>query len=352
MKNKIYFDQEVLKKLEEILFQNLQDLLVALGIEFRYAGKMLVGRCPVHDGDNSNAWNLYTEELENGLKGNWICRTQHCEKEYKDNLLGLIRGAKGFGKNWFKAVDWATNFLGVSLHDIKSDKTIVIINKEWSVDNYLNREPKVQEGIFTRATIRKRLDIPCEYYIQRGYSNHILDKYDVGLCVDQEKRFKNRAVVPVYNDEYTYAIGLTARATWKNPQHKWIHNKGFRANHCLYNYWFAKDSIFETKQVVLVEGPGDVWKLEENDIHNSVAMFGTELSEEQMVILERSGALDIIVLTDNDEAGINSAKKIKEKCDRIFRLYFPKIKTDVGDMNTDEITKDVEPILNKAIGVV
>ena len=57
-------------------------------------------------------------------------------------------------------------------------------------------------------------------------------------------------------------------------------------------------------------------------------------------------------MTDNDEAGINSAKNIKKKCGRIFRMYFPKIKTDVGDMNTDDITKDVEPILNKAMSII
>ena len=346
----LYFDQEVLRKIQELLFQNLNDMLLALKIEFRYSGKMIVGNCPVHEGDNSTAWNLYIEELENGLKGNWICRSQHCEKECKDNLLGLIRGVKQFGKNWFKTVDWATEFLGIPIEQIKNDDSIVVIKKDWSVDAYLDREPQKQEGIFPRSLIRQRLKIPCNYYIGRGYSKSILDKYDVGLS--SNGRFKGRAVVPIYNDEYTHAIGLTGRATWQDPKNKWIHTSGFRANHCLYNFWFAKEDIYKSKQVILVEGPGDVWKLEENGIHNSVAMFGTELSEEQMVILERSGALNIIVMTDNDKAGILSAQKIKEKCGRIFRLYFPKIKTDVGDMNTDDITKDIEPILNKAVSVI
>ena len=63
----LYFDQEVLRKIQELLFQNLNDMLLALKIEFRYSGKMIVGNCPVHEGDNSTAWNLYIEELENGF---------------------------------------------------------------------------------------------------------------------------------------------------------------------------------------------------------------------------------------------------------------------------------------------
>ena len=67
-----------------------------------------------------------------------------------------------------------------------------------------------------------------------------------------------------------------------------------------------------------------------------------------MTILERSGASSIIVMTDNDEAGIMAAKKIHERCKRLFRVYFPKISaSDIGDMDADDITHDIKPIIDK-----
>jgi DNA primase len=201
----------------------------------------------------------------------------------------------------------------------------------------------------SRNEVRGRLEIPCKYYMDRGYSSEVLDKYDVGLCSTKGKRMYKRAVVPVYNNEYTHAVGFTGRATFEDHKYKWVHNTGFLANDHLYNYWFAKEHIVESGCVVLVEGPGDVWRLEENGIHISVAMFGTDLSDQQMSLLYGSGANSVVVLTDNDEAGRKSALKINDKCKRLFRMFFPKLSTsDVGELGSDEITSDIKPILDQA----
>ena len=104
--------------------------------------------------------------------------------------------------------------------------------------------------------------------------------------------------------------------------------------------------------IILVESPGNVWRLEEEGIHNSVAIFGTTLNDEQKYLIDSSGALTIILIMDNDDAGQEAAEKIIKQCNRTYRVYNIKVGSDVADMNTNEITEDILPIINKAKGIL
>ena len=101
---------------------------------------------------------------------------------------------------------------------------------------------------------------------------------------------------------------------------------------------------------IIVESPGNVWRLEENGIHNSVAIFGSSMSDRQKVLLDSSGAINLVVLTDNDEAGKKAADQIKQKCQNTYKIYIPTIsKGDIGEMNSDEIDNEIKPLLEKMI---
>ena len=116
----------------------------------------------------------------------------------------------------------------------------------------------------------------------------------------------------------------------------------------MYNFWFAKEHILETGSVILVESPGNVWKLEENGIHNSVGLFGCSLSDRQKLILDSSGAMNIIILTDNDDAGKKAAEQIQNKCSKTYNILIPKIlKNDIGEMTSDEITIQIKNYLEQ-----
>ena len=99
---------------------------------------------------------------------------------------------------------------------------------------------------------------------------------------------------------------------------------------------------------MVVESPGNVWRLEESGIHNSVAIFGAHMSANQKKIIDSSGAFSIVCLLDNDEAGIKGAKKIYEECSQMYRLYFPKFNSnDIADMNIDIVTSDIKPLISQ-----
>jgi len=358
-----------------ICSQNIELLLDGLAISYKQSGSKYYGRCPIHEGaDNIAAWNLYPN-IDNTEIPIWKCRTHNCHKEFKQTIFGLVQGVLSKDRHvplsFSDSIQWVCHFLGVDINAIKT--TAGDISKKSFINNVnnLNKKVIIKQGGPSREEIRKRLIIPAEYYLKRGFSQHLLDKYDIGLCFDISKTLHNHIIVPVYDNDYKYMVGAAGRKRYEKclkcksyhsptnacpakptwiEQSKWINSPGFDARNHFFNYWFAKESIKQTGIAVLVEGPPDVIKLVEHGIHNVIGIFGTDLTEEQKLILETSGAFSLVVLLDNDEPGFKAAKIIKEQLGRLYRLYFPKLSVkDPGEMNSDMITNDIKSLLDKLL---
>jgi hypothetical protein len=77
-------------------------------------------------------------------------------------------------------------------------------------------------------------------------------------------------------------------------------------------------------------------------------MFGTTLSDGQKDILDMMGAMSLIIMTDNDDAGRKGAINTLNKCQRTYRVYIPNFTgSDVGDISLDSITSDIKPLIEK-----
>lgn len=372
-------DQAKLKIVCDDICDNIDLLLESFDIEYRSNGKMVTMACPIHGGDNISAVNLYPEGET--YRGNWKCRTHGCDKVFKGSVLGFVRGILSHRKHgWMKdgdttctfneALDFALKFIKKDLSNIKISKSERDKKAFTNVINYVSKasqETAQTAQMPTREQVRKSLSIPAQYYIDRGYSESILNKYDIGLCDKPQKEMYNRIIVPIYNNDYTHMIGCSGRSIFEKCQKcssyhdpknscpsnektwlfsKWKHSTDFKSQNSLYNFWFAKEHITKSSTVILVESPGNVWRLEENNIHNSVAIFGSSLSDRQKIILDSSGAMTIIVLTDNDEAGHKAAEQIKNKCQNTYRIFVPKIsKPDVGEMTSQEIEVEIKQFI-------
>lgn len=372
------YNQHQLKVICDKLCDNIDNLLLFLNVhELKYNGKMLVGQCPIHEGDNKSAFNLYPEG--ESYRGNWKCRTHNCEKHFQGSIIGFIRGVLSKQKlGWSKegdeilsfkdTISFIESFLGNDISKIKISKREIEKKNFTSIVKYIsgNTEDANQSRI-SRQMVRQSLRIPSKYFIDRGFDSQILNDYDVGLCDKPEKEMFNRAVVPIYDYDYKFVVGCSGRSVfskcdkcscyhnqtedcpsaedkWKYP--KWKHNKDFKSQNYLYNLWKAKDHILESNKVILVESPGNVWKLEEAGIHNSVAIFGSSLSDRQKMLLDGSGAMTIIVIMDNDEAGKKAAISIHNKCKHTYNVITVNIsKPDIAEMTLDEITKEIKPKL-------
>jgi DNA primase len=79
-------------------------------------------------------------------------------------------------------------------------------------------------------------------------------------------------------------------------------------------------------------------------------MFGSSLSDRQKILLDSSGAMTLVLLTDNDDAGKKAAEHIKNKCQNTYRIFIPKIsKNDVGDMTPQEINDEIKEYIKRII---
>lgn len=383
MKNKTYrsIDQAKLKVLCDDLCDNIESLLDTFGIDYKYNSKMISMPCPIHGGDNASAVNIYPEG--DNYRGNWKCRTHSCEQEFKASIIGFVRGIISHQKygwrnpgdqscSFNEALDYVQMFLNKDLKDIKISRVEKNKKEFTNIVNYIqSSDTSKNESQLTRQSIVNNIGIPAQYYLDRNYSKEILTKYDVGLCNNPSKPMHNRVVVPIYDNDYKFMVGCSGRSifekcnqcksyhdpknqcpkpddTWKYS--KWKHSADFKSQNYLYNFWFAKAHILETSTAIIVESPGNVWRLEENGIHNSVGIFGSSLSDRQKILLDSSGAMNLVILTDNDDAGKKAAIQIKNKCQNTYRIFIPEIsKNDIGDMTPDEINIEIKTFLERII---
>lgn len=374
MKKSHLNDQAKLKVLCDNLCDNIEELLIKFDIEFKKSSKMISMCCPIHDGDNPGAINLYVEG--DTYRGNWKCRTHNCEDIFKGSIIGFVRGIlsnknHGWSKkgdqvcSFTETIDFITSFLNKKLDDIKISRVSKEKQRFSNIINNINGNKIIQPltSYPTRNNIIKNLDIPSKYFLKRGFSKEILVKYDVGFCDKQDKEMFQRAVVPIYDDNHKHMVGCTGRSIFEkclkcqafhdsnslcpHPDNrylysKWKHSFNFKSQNHLYNFWFSKEHIKKTNCAIIVESPGNIWRLEECDIRNGVGIFGSSISDRQKMILDASGAMRLIILTDNDEAGKKAADQIKQKCQNTYQIIIPSIsKPDIAEMTKEEIQKEI-----------
>jgi len=368
-----YGDFGKLKQLSALAAQHIDQIYEYFGIRASYRNDILIKSCcPIHGGDNPTALNMYPKA---DYKVHFKCRTHQCEDLFGNSLIHFIRGCLSrFEYNWEKegdkeanfseAVEFLLSFLKQDFNSLKSETVNIEKMKFGSLVNSISTKKARGLGI-TQEQYREKVEVPAKYYVDRGFDKEILEEYDVGYCDNPRKPMYQRAVVPIYDNDHKYIVGCTGRSIHprceeckhyhppkENCRHfpKWMHSKGFQKEKWLYNYWKAKNYMLDTGVAILVESPGNVWRLAEAGIYNAVAIFGTAFNNDQKHLLDESGALSIICLMDNDEAGKKAAAKIEEVCGRLYRLYFPRFNAnDVADLNVDGVTSDIKPFIQQAM---
>jgi 5S rRNA maturation endonuclease (ribonuclease M5) len=327
------------------LSDKIPQLLDSLKIEYNQFENRITFPCPVHGGDNNEGSCIFTDGTTS--KGNWVCWTHSCEKDHGKNIIGFVKGVlsqkQGKEATFYSAINYCLSFLNKNLIDIVEEKISESIYNSNKLIEILTREPDKITCIVPREKVIESLEIPSRYYIGRGFLPETLIAFDVGECYNSNRPMFNRAVVPVYNEDFQY-IGCVGRAINENTKPKWFNSKGFKKSFYLYGTWVTKPYIQKTSTIVLVEGQGDVWRLYEAGIKNCAGIFGSDLSEDQLIKLEQLGVMNIVILTDNDEAGQKAANGIIQKGNRRFNYFTPKIsKKDIGEMSIEDINNELKP---------
>ncbi len=334
------------------------------------------GICTIHSGDNPTALAIFKNDDD--IVFTWCCYTYNCHKTFCSGLFGLVRGLLSHKKyGWDKHGDKVAtlsetyNFIIDLLGESDSDNLKLddgYLEKQQFIRLANNFNPYEQSDIPVIDNITSSLDIPSQYYINRRYSKEILQTYGVGDCLDNDHSMRYRAVVPVYNNNKDI-VGYTGRSIYELcklckmyhqsgslcPQKqsikmygKWKHSFGLQTKFCLYNLWKAKKCILKTQTIILVESPGNVWRLEEAGIHNSVGLFGSSLSLQQQTLIDACGIFNVILILDNDKAGKYAQEKIIKQLNKTYRVFPIVISAnDIGKMSIQQVQKEIFPQIEK-----
>jgi 5S rRNA maturation endonuclease (ribonuclease M5) len=324
-----------LKKVKEEIFNDIDTLLNRLDVEYQLNNNNIFMPCPIHGGDNPSGLSISLD------RKTWKCWTHNCHEDFGADIFGFVKGCRQ-DPTFSDTLRFICN-----TYNINNKHTSKEVNKPEIVKTELEEIVSIfKPTVITfneKNYVRDVLTLDNSIYFEnRGFLPSTLSVFGVKDCVDKTSPMFNRAIIPVYFNEKE--IGYIARATKDYIQPKYLFSSGLKKTDYLYNYDNAIKVSKNTHALFLVEGQGDVWKLYEAGIKNVVGLFGKDLSESQKGLLIRSGVSDIVILTDNDQAGREGRMKIQRELSRMFNLiYPPMLKKDVGDMKVEQIKEYILP---------
>lgn len=183
--------------------------------------------------------------------------------------------------------------------------------------------------------------VGLSYFRERGFSPEIIEKFQLGYCLNSWDAFSLHARKNGYKNDYLEKTGLSksrdnqglydtyrgrvmfpilslsgrvlgfggriltsdkTKPKYINSPESDIYHKG----KILYGIYFAKNAIVAKDNCCLVEGYTDVISLHQAGIENVVASSGTSLTTEQIKLIRRY-TQNITLLFDGDPAGIKAA---------------------------------------------
>lgn len=148
------------------------------------------------------------------------------------------------------------------------------------------------------------------------FENGLLVKSENGSYYD---RFRGRLIFPI-KDSRGLIVGFSGRILDNDKkQAKYINSPEtpiYHKRETLFGINLAKETIKKENNVYLVEGEFDVISPYQYGFTNFVAIKGTALTNEQLLLLKRYTDR-ITLMLDMDEAGIESTKRSIEEAERL-----------------------------------
>lgn len=183
-------------------------------------------------------------------------------------------------------------------------------------------------------------NVAISYFEERGFRPDIIEKFQLGYCLNSGDDFTKAALNKGYKLEYLERVGLVKSkeerhfdffrgrvmfpihsisgrvlgfggrtlftdkkvAKYFNSPESIIYNK----SEILYGLYFAKGDIIKYDNCFLCEGYTDVISMHQAGVANVVSSSGTSLTKEQIKLIKRY-TQNITILYDGDAAGIKAS---------------------------------------------
>lgn len=239
-----------------------------------------------------------------------------------------------------EALRWLADKYGIQIPEDKpltseeqaaiSERESLYIINEYAKEYFKKNINDTQEG----------KEIGMSYFVERGFRKDIIDKFQLGYCLNSGHDFTDASLAKGYKLEYLQKVGLVKSkdsrnfdffrgrvmfpihsisgrvlgfggrtlftdkkvAKYFNSPESIIYNK----SEILYGLYFSKGDIIKYDNCFLCEGYTDVISMYQAGIQNVVSSSGTSLTKEQIRLVKRY-TTNITILYDGDAAGIKAS---------------------------------------------
>ncbi len=212
----------------------------------------------------------------------------------------------------------------------KTERESLFIINEFAKNHFHENLMQHNEGIA----------IGLSYFQERGFSKEIIEKFQLGYCLNVSDDFTKAALKKGYNINYLEKVGLIKSkddrkfdffrgrvifpiqsvsgrilgfggrtllsdnkiAKYYNSPESIIYNK----SEILYGLFFSKGDIVKYDECLLCEGYTDVISMYQSGVKNVVSSSGTSLTREQVKLVKRY-TQNLTILYDGDSAGIKAS---------------------------------------------
>ena len=257
---------------------------------------------------NSNSYKLYYFINTNSF---------YCFREGKSfDVISLVQHVKHLDFN--QAVSYICSVLHLQVGQIEQNEQL----DNWAeLRRFLpNAEPEPDKLLTYDKSILSLFDhLYPQELLDYGISADILDKFGIGWYARQACI----SIPVVFNDQL---VGVRGRYTREQDVTKGKYRPicmldgtvlKFPSSACLYGYDQNKAAIEKSRQVVLFESEKSVLKAPSYNLHNALAVFGSNVSKQHIQLLLELGVNDVVLCMDSD---------YKQVGDDEFKFFVVKMK--------------------------
>lgn len=313
--------------------------LVASYIKLERRGRNYVGLCPFHD-EKTPSFSVSPEKQ--------IAHCFGCKKGgnvfqflMEIESMSFSEAASKLGEPLNIKIDTETSNVA------ESDMTLIRMH-DYMTDLYHHLLMNTNEG-----------EKPLQYLLDRGFSSELIRAEKVGFAPNMSHFAKNALLEQGYNEEQAYQAGLLSRNEEKfsyydrfvgrimipiknhqghhvgytarsidGSEPKYLNTPEteiFKKRELFFNLNDARKHIRKLDNIILMEGHLDVLKVKMTKVKHIVATMGTELSQENLSLLERLSS-NVTIMFDGDNAGRNATIKVGDTLlKRGLNVYVQKI---------------------------
>jgi len=309
---------------------NRIDIVEIVGgfVRLKKRGANYIGQCPFHNEKTPSFTVSPTREIFKcfgcGKSGNTISFLMEHEKY-----------------SYVEALRWLANKYSVEVEEteVSPEKKLAqqAADSLYIINNFAQKY--FTDILFSHE---EGISIGLSYLKERGFREEIIQRFQLGYCLQERDAFARAALKAQYNPELLQKSGLIvmrddrpvdnyrgriifpvhnlsgkvngfgARVIGRNDRApKYINtpeNEIYVKSRILYGAYFARQAIDRNDECLLVEGYTDVVSLHQAGIENAVASGGTSLTPDQLRLVKKY-TNNLTIIYDGDAAGVKAAMR-------------------------------------------